>query len=95
MEGILHMRRTRGKLLGSELRTKRAYTNPYFLQKMVESCNIDPLGTCFDKDVFDPRGLNPADYYDKYGPNHPRPTGRFLTVLVKAGLCFYLLWHVL
>lgn len=55
--------------MGPELRRKREYTNPYFLQKMVEMYKIDPLGTCFHKDVFDPCGLNPADYYDKYAPN--------------------------
>eukprot|EP00884_Botryococcus_braunii_P007825 jgi/Botrbrau1/17043/Bobra.49_2s0099.1 len=50
--------------LVSALLDRRDYTNPYFLSKMVETYQIDEMGTCFPKAVWDPKTLPKEDYYD-------------------------------
>ena len=48
------------------LRDMRRYKNPDFLQKMVDHFGIDHVGSCFPKEVFDPKKLPEEDYYDRY-----------------------------
>jgi HCNGP-like protein len=50
------------------LKARRDYSNPYFLKKMVETYEINELGTCFAKDIWDPTSLPKEDFYDEYGP---------------------------
>ncbi|XP_078151411.1 uncharacterized protein LOC144546737 isoform X2 [Carex rostrata] len=40
------------------------YRNPDFLQHAVRYQDIDQIGTCFSKEVFDPHGLDKSDFYD-------------------------------
>ncbi|KAG9447874.1 hypothetical protein H6P81_014002 [Aristolochia fimbriata] len=54
-----------GKSFNADLRNRKDYRNPDFLLHAVTYQEIDQIGTCFSKDVFDPYGYDPSDYYDK------------------------------
>ncbi|RLM92364.1 uncharacterized protein C2845_PM08G26100 [Panicum miliaceum] len=54
-----------GKSFNAEVRNRKDYRNPDFLQHAVRYQEIDQIGTCFIKDVFDPYGYDKADYYDE------------------------------
>jgi hypothetical protein len=56
-----------GKSFNAEVRNRKDYRNPDFLQHAVRYQEIDQIGTCFSKDVFDPYGYDKADYYDEIG----------------------------
>ncbi|XP_066307197.1 uncharacterized protein [Miscanthus floridulus] len=54
-----------GKSFNAEVRNRKDYRNPDFLQHAVRYQEIDQIGTCFGKDVFDPYGYDKGDYYDE------------------------------
>jgi len=56
-----------GKSFNAEVRNRKDYRNPDFLQHAVRYQEIDQIGTCFGKDVFDPYGYDKGDYYDEIG----------------------------
>lgn len=56
-----------GKSFNTDLRNRKDYRNPDFLLHAVTYQRIDQIGTCFSKDVFDPHGYDPSDYYDTIG----------------------------
>ncbi|XP_078151408.1 uncharacterized protein LOC144546734 isoform X2 [Carex rostrata] len=53
-----------GRCFNEEVRNKMDYRNPDFLQHAVRYQDIDQIGTCFSKEVFDPHGLDKSDFYD-------------------------------
>lgn len=53
-----------GRSFNGELRNSKGYRNPDFLQRAVRHQEIDQIGSCFKKEVFDPHGYDPGDYYD-------------------------------
>ncbi|XP_058095545.1 uncharacterized protein LOC131240979 [Magnolia sinica] len=54
-----------GKSFNADLRNRKDYRNPDFLLHAVRYQDIDQIGTCFSKDVFDPHGYDKSDYYDE------------------------------
>lgn len=54
-----------GKSFNAEVRNKKDYRNPDFLVHAVRYQDIDQIGSCFSKDVFDPHGYDKSDYYDE------------------------------
>jgi hypothetical protein len=62
----LALKRT-GKSLNEQLRNTKGYRNPDFLQSAVRHYDIDHIGSCFKKEIFDPHGFDPSDYYDQIG----------------------------
>uniref|UniRef100_M8BH88 SAP30-binding protein n=1 Tax=Aegilops tauschii TaxID=37682 RepID=M8BH88_AEGTA len=54
-----------GKSFNAEVRNRKDYRNPDFLQHAVRYQEIDQIGTCFSKDVFNPYGYDKSDYYDE------------------------------
>ncbi|XP_042434389.1 uncharacterized protein LOC122020499 isoform X2 [Zingiber officinale] len=54
-----------GKSFNADLRNRKDYRNPDFLQHAVSYQDIDQIGTCFSKDVFDPHGYDKSDYVDE------------------------------
>ncbi|XP_010920286.1 uncharacterized protein [Elaeis guineensis] len=54
-----------GKSFNADLRNRKDYRNPDFLQHAVRYQDIDQIGTCFSKDVFDPHGYDKSDYHDE------------------------------
>lgn len=56
---------SKGRFLNAELRSSRPYRNPDFLSHTVKHFELDPHGTCYPADVFDPNALHQEDYYDK------------------------------
>ncbi|XP_020599623.1 uncharacterized protein LOC110039024 [Phalaenopsis equestris] len=54
-----------GKSFNVDLRNRKDYRNPNFLQHAVSYQDIDEIGTCFSKEVFDPHGYDKSDYYDE------------------------------
>ncbi|KAJ1285493.1 hypothetical protein BS78_03G283300 [Paspalum vaginatum] len=54
-----------GKSFNAEVRNRKDYRNPDFLQHAVRYQEIDQIGTCFSKDVFDPYGYDKGDYYEE------------------------------
>ncbi|KAK8948426.1 hypothetical protein KSP39_PZI005479 [Platanthera zijinensis] len=56
-----------GKSFNADLRNRKDYRNPNFLQHAVSYQDIDEIGTCFSKEVFDPHGYDKCDYYDEMG----------------------------
>ncbi|CAM6102246.1 unnamed protein product [Calypogeia fissa] len=53
-----------GKSLNEQLRNTKGYRNPDFLQSAVRHYDIDHIGSCFKKEIFDPHGFDESDYYD-------------------------------
>ncbi|CAN8290863.1 unnamed protein product [Cochlearia groenlandica] len=53
-----------GKSFNSEVRNRKEYRNPDFLVHAVSYQDIDQIGSCFKKDVFDPYGYDPSDFCD-------------------------------
>lgn len=53
-----------GKSFNVEVRNKKDYRNPDFLRHAVRYQDIDEIGSCFSKDVFDPHGYDESDYFD-------------------------------
>ena len=47
-----------------ELRSTRGYRNPDFLSHTVDHFKLDPLGTCYPKEIFDPHNLPKEDFHD-------------------------------
>ena len=56
---------SKGRFLNAELRSSRPYRNPDFLSHTVKHFELDPHGTCYPSDVFDPSALHKEDYYDR------------------------------
>ncbi|XP_077228238.1 transcriptional regulator family protein isoform X2 [Tasmannia lanceolata] len=54
-----------GKSFNADLRNRKDYRNPDFLLHAVSYQDIDQIGTCFSRDVFDPHGYDKSDYYDE------------------------------
>ncbi|GMY37513.1 SAP30-binding protein [Fagus crenata] len=52
-----------GKSFNAEVRHRKDYRNPDFLLHAVTYQDIDQIGSCFSKDVFDPHGYDKSDYY--------------------------------
>ncbi|KAL2636450.1 hypothetical protein R1flu_007929 [Riccia fluitans] len=65
-----------GRSLNEQLRNTKGYRNPDFLQHAVKYHEIDQIGSCFRKDVFDPRGSDPADYHDALAQEQRREVER-------------------
>ncbi|CAL5362877.1 unnamed protein product [Camellia sinensis] len=61
---FLYLKRL-GKSYNAEVRNKKEYRNPDFLLHAVTYQDIDQIGSCFSKDVFDPHGYDKSDYYDE------------------------------
>ena len=56
-----------GKSFNAEVRNRKDYRNPDFLLHAVRYQDIDQIGSCFGKDVFDPHGYDKSDFYDEIG----------------------------
>ncbi|KAJ6377305.1 hypothetical protein OIU76_026308 [Salix suchowensis] len=52
-----------GRSFNAEVRNRKDYRNPDFLLHAVRYQDIDQIGSCFSKDVFDPHGYDQSDYY--------------------------------
>ncbi|KAK8580596.1 hypothetical protein V6N13_143675 [Hibiscus sabdariffa] len=64
IDKFLYLKRA-GKSYNAEVRNKKDYRNPDFLLHAVQYQDIDQLGSCFIKDVFDPHGYDKTDFYDE------------------------------
>ncbi|KAI3743438.1 hypothetical protein L1987_61147 [Smallanthus sonchifolius] len=62
---FLLLKKKSGRSFNSEVRNRKEYRNPDFLLHAVTYQDIDQIGSCFCKDVFDPHGYDKADYYDE------------------------------
>eukprot|EP00850_Spirogloea_muscicola_P010957 SM000066S20432 [mRNA] locus=s66:308962:311680:+ [translate_table: standard] len=56
--------RAHGTFFNETLRKSKGYRNPDFMQQAVAHYNVDQYGTCLRKDVFNPHGLDPEDFFD-------------------------------
>ncbi|XP_040375939.1 uncharacterized protein LOC102701491 isoform X2 [Oryza brachyantha] len=74
-----------GKSFNSEVRNRKDYRNPDFLQHAVRYQEIDQIGTCFSKDVFDPYGYDRSDYYDEIEADMKREIERKELEKKKSG----------
>ena len=63
----LAMKERRGMSFNAALRDSKGYRNPDFMQQAVAMQEIDEIGSCFPKHVFDPHGLPEEDYYLELG----------------------------
>lgn len=54
-----------GKSFNAEVRNRKDYRNPDFLVHAVRYQDIDPFGSNFNKDVFDPHGYDKSDFIDE------------------------------
>ncbi|XP_075476766.1 uncharacterized protein LOC142518051 isoform X2 [Primulina tabacum] len=62
---FLALKKTTGRSFNAEVRNKKEYRNPDFLLHAVTYQNIDQIGSCCSKDVFDPHGYDKSDFYDE------------------------------
>ncbi|KAG6416656.1 hypothetical protein SASPL_124091 [Salvia splendens] len=63
--GFLALKKTTGRSFNAEVRNRKEYRNPDFLLHAVTYQDIDQIGSCFRKDVFDPHGYDKSDFYDE------------------------------
>ncbi|GAB2231328.1 hypothetical protein Droror1_Dr00010334 [Drosera rotundifolia] len=63
INGFLELKRL-GKNFNTEVRNRKGYRNPDFLQHAVNYQGVDEIGSCFSKDVFDPHGYDASDYHE-------------------------------
>ncbi|GLU22840.1 hypothetical protein SLE2022_388850 [Rubroshorea leprosula] len=61
---FLNLKRA-GKSFNAEVRNRKDYRNPDFLLHAVSYQDIDPIGSNFSKDVFDPHGYDKSDFIDE------------------------------
>ncbi|XP_050225421.1 uncharacterized protein LOC126674917 isoform X2 [Mercurialis annua] len=54
-----------GRSFNAEVRNRKDYRNPDFLLHAVRYQDIDQIGSCFSKDVFDPHGYDKSDFLDE------------------------------
>ncbi|KAL4387048.1 hypothetical protein GQ457_09G003090 [Hibiscus cannabinus] len=64
IDKFLNLKRV-GKSFNAEVRNRKDYRNPDFLLHAVRYQDIDQIGSCFSKDVFDPHRYDKSDYYDE------------------------------
>ncbi|KAG4124380.1 hypothetical protein ERO13_D10G036800v2 [Gossypium hirsutum] len=64
IDKFLNLKRA-GKSFNAEVRNRKDYRNPDFLLHAVRYQDIDQIGSCFSKDVFDPHGYDKSDFYDE------------------------------
>ncbi|KAL0398452.1 UNVERIFIED_CONTAM: SAP30-binding protein [Sesamum radiatum] len=71
---FLALKKTTGRSFNAEVRNRKEYRNPDFLLHAVTYQDIDQIGSCFSKDVFDPHGYDKSDFYDEiaYKPLKPK-----------------------
>ncbi|KAL7126214.1 hypothetical protein ABFS83_14G170500 [Erythranthe nasuta] len=50
---IIDLESTAGRRFNQNLRKRKEFRNPNFLQQVVASQKIDEIGSCFGKSVFD------------------------------------------
>ncbi|KAL8214475.1 hypothetical protein R6Q57_003924 [Mikania cordata] len=62
---FLLLKKKSGRSFNSEVRNRKEYRNPDFLLHAVTYQDIDQIGSCFSKHVFDPHGYDKTDYYDE------------------------------
>ncbi|KAK3023736.1 hypothetical protein RJ639_044401 [Escallonia herrerae] len=62
---FLSLKKTTGRSFNAEVRNRKEYRNPDFLLHAVTYQDIDQIGSCFSKDVFDPHEYDKSDYYDE------------------------------
>lgn len=62
---FISLKKKTGRSFNSEVRNRKEYRNPDFLLHAVTYQDIDQIGSCFNKDVFDPHGYDKSDYYDE------------------------------
>ncbi|KAL8090824.1 uncharacterized protein LOC141698426 [Apium graveolens] len=62
---FLTLKKTTGRSFNAEVRNRKEYRNPDFLLHAVTYQDIDQIGSCFSKDVFDPHGYDKSDFYDE------------------------------
>jgi HCNGP-like protein len=59
---ILQKQKANNSNIIAYLRANRNYRNPCFMEQCVETTGIYKYGTCFDPNVFDPRGMPEEDF---------------------------------
>lgn len=64
---FLALKKTTGRSFNAEVRNRKEYRNPDFLLHAVTYQDIDQIGSCFRKDVFDPHGYDKSDFCDELG----------------------------
>ncbi|GLU13823.1 hypothetical protein SLE2022_304330 [Rubroshorea leprosula] len=64
IDKFLNLKRA-GKSFNAEVRNRKDYRNPDFLLHAVRYQDIDPIGSNFRKDVFDPHGYDKSDFIDE------------------------------
>lgn len=64
---FLTLKKKTGRSFNSEVRNRKEYRNRDFLLHTVTYQDIDQIGSCFSKDVFNPHGYVKSDYYDEIG----------------------------
>ncbi|OMP08601.1 HCNGP-like protein [Corchorus olitorius] len=64
IDKFLYLKRC-GKSFNAEVRNRKEYRNPDFLLHAVKVQEIDQIGSCFSKHIFDPHGYDMIDYYDE------------------------------
>ncbi|GAV89006.1 HCNGP domain-containing protein [Cephalotus follicularis] len=83
IQKFLHLKKI-GKSFNAEVRNRKDYRNPDFLLHAVKYQDIDQIGSCFSKDVYDPYGYDKSDYYDEIEADMKREKERKEQELKKS-----------
>ncbi|KAL8460687.1 hypothetical protein ACS0TY_031489 [Phlomoides rotata] len=62
---FISIKKTTRRSFNAEVRNRKEYRNPDFLLHAVTYQDIDQIGSCFHKNVFDPHGYDKSDFYDE------------------------------
>lgn len=69
----------------NDIRYSKQYKNPDILEKLVEHCGVQEIGTNYPQDIFNPAAFQPSDYYEAIG-RHPQGHLNSLTIVIIS-LC--------
>ncbi|VDP14140.1 unnamed protein product [Soboliphyme baturini] len=58
-------RKAAGYDFNKAIQNRTDFRNPSIYEKLIEHFGIDEIGTNFPKEVFDPHGFKPCDFYDE------------------------------
>lgn len=44
---------------------QRDFMNPSILEKVIDQYDIDEIGSNYPKDLYDPHGMDPSDFFEE------------------------------
>lgn len=60
-----HVLASQGRSINTNLKAAKAFKNPDILEKLISYCEVNEIGSNYPKEIYDPEGFDPSDFYDE------------------------------